>query len=92
MLQGDANRSYSEEDQSSSNMEELDQFQEIQEGSGMIAQTISFAHIPLLLSGKSESRFGRKLAPTSNAELTFVLNLMLVCGVTCGNVGASLAS
>uniref|UniRef100_A0A8V0YFD7 Voltage-dependent T-type calcium channel subunit alpha n=1 Tax=Gallus gallus TaxID=9031 RepID=A0A8V0YFD7_CHICK len=34
------------------------QFQEIQEGSGMIAQTISFAHIPLLLSGKSESRFG----------------------------------
>lgn len=73
-------------------MEELDQFQEIQEGSGMIAQTISFAHIPLLLSGKSESRFGRKLAPTSKAELTFVLNLMLVCGVTCGNVGAALAS
>uniref|UniRef100_A0A8C3LQ46 Voltage-dependent T-type calcium channel subunit alpha n=1 Tax=Chrysolophus pictus TaxID=9089 RepID=A0A8C3LQ46_CHRPC len=65
MLQGDANRSYSEEDQSSSNMEELDQFQEIQEGSGMIAQTISFAHISLLLSGKSESRFGRKLAPIS---------------------------
>ncbi|XP_040516555.1 voltage-dependent T-type calcium channel subunit alpha-1I isoform X5 [Gallus gallus] len=31
--EGDANRSYSEEDQSSSNMEELDQFQEIQEGS-----------------------------------------------------------
>ncbi|NWX15030.1 CAC1I protein, partial [Aegotheles bennettii] len=31
--EGDANRSYSEEDQSSSNMEELDQFQEVQEGS-----------------------------------------------------------
>ncbi|KFP55023.1 Voltage-dependent T-type calcium channel subunit alpha-1I, partial [Cathartes aura] len=31
--EGDANRSYSDEDQSSSNMEELDQFQEIQEGS-----------------------------------------------------------
>uniref|UniRef100_A0A803YRJ4 Voltage-dependent T-type calcium channel subunit alpha n=1 Tax=Meleagris gallopavo TaxID=9103 RepID=A0A803YRJ4_MELGA len=74
--EGDANRSYSEEDQSSSNVEELDQFQEVQEGSGMIAQTISFAHIPLLLSGKSESRFGRKLAPTSKAELTFILNLM----------------
>lgn len=59
-------------------MEELDQFQEVQEGSGMIAQTISFAHIPLLLSGKSESRFGRKLAPTSKAELTFILNLMFV--------------
>ncbi|XP_076193535.1 voltage-dependent T-type calcium channel subunit alpha-1I isoform X1 [Aptenodytes patagonicus] len=31
--EGDANRSYSDEDQSSSNMEELDQFQEVQEGS-----------------------------------------------------------
>ncbi|KAI6079391.1 Voltage-dependent T-type calcium channel subunit alpha-1I isoform X2 [Aix galericulata] len=31
--EGDANRSYSEEDQSSSNIEELDQFQEVQEGS-----------------------------------------------------------
>ncbi|XP_031410197.1 voltage-dependent T-type calcium channel subunit alpha-1I isoform X1 [Meleagris gallopavo] len=31
--EGDANRSYSEEDQSSSNVEELDQFQEVQEGS-----------------------------------------------------------
>ncbi|NXE25424.1 CAC1I protein, partial [Ardeotis kori] len=31
--EGDANRSYSDEDQSSSNMEELDQFQEDQEGS-----------------------------------------------------------
>ncbi|NXJ81085.1 CAC1I protein, partial [Trogon melanurus] len=31
--EGDANRSYSDEDQSSSNMEELDQFQETQEGS-----------------------------------------------------------
>lgn len=59
-------------------MEELDQFQEIQEGSGMIAQTISFAHIPLLLSRKSESRFGRKLAPTSKVDLTFILNLMFV--------------
>ncbi|NXM14642.1 CAC1I protein, partial [Ploceus nigricollis] len=31
--EGDANRSYSDEDQSSSNMEEFDQFQEVQEGS-----------------------------------------------------------
>ncbi|KAM4671008.1 voltage-dependent T-type calcium channel subunit alpha-1I isoform 2-T2 [Amazona ochrocephala] len=31
--EGDANRSYSDEDQSSSNMDELDQFQEAQEGS-----------------------------------------------------------
>ncbi|NXP79250.1 CAC1I protein, partial [Ramphastos sulfuratus] len=31
--EGDANRSYSDEDQSSSNMEDLDQFQEVQEGS-----------------------------------------------------------
>uniref|UniRef100_A0A8C0IDC9 Calcium voltage-gated channel subunit alpha1 I n=1 Tax=Bubo bubo TaxID=30461 RepID=A0A8C0IDC9_BUBBB len=31
--EGDANRSYSDEDQSSSNVEELDQFQEVQEGS-----------------------------------------------------------
>ncbi|NXL84925.1 CAC1I protein, partial [Alectura lathami] len=31
--EGDANRSYSEEDQSSSNVEELDQFQEVQQGS-----------------------------------------------------------
>ncbi|XP_064310046.1 voltage-dependent T-type calcium channel subunit alpha-1I isoform X2 [Phalacrocorax carbo] len=31
--EGDANRSFSDEDQSSSNIEELDQFQEIQEGS-----------------------------------------------------------
>uniref|UniRef100_A0A672TQJ4 Calcium voltage-gated channel subunit alpha1 I n=1 Tax=Strigops habroptila TaxID=2489341 RepID=A0A672TQJ4_STRHB len=31
--EGDANRSYSDEDQSSSNMDELDQFQEVQEGS-----------------------------------------------------------
>ncbi|NXI91525.1 CAC1I protein, partial [Psophia crepitans] len=31
--EGDANRSYSDEDQSSSNMEELDQFQEVPEGS-----------------------------------------------------------
>ncbi|PKK29913.1 calcium channel, voltage-dependent, T type, alpha 1I subunit [Columba livia] len=31
--EGDANRSYSDEDQSSSNMEELDQFQDVQEGS-----------------------------------------------------------
>ncbi|XP_064511216.1 voltage-dependent T-type calcium channel subunit alpha-1I isoform X4 [Pseudopipra pipra] len=30
--EGDANRSYSEEDQSSSNVEEFDQFQEVQEG------------------------------------------------------------
>ncbi|NWR90487.1 CAC1I protein, partial [Furnarius figulus] len=30
--EGDANRSYSDEDQSSSNMEEFDQFQEVQEG------------------------------------------------------------
>uniref|UniRef100_A0A8C2TQA0 Calcium voltage-gated channel subunit alpha1 I n=1 Tax=Coturnix japonica TaxID=93934 RepID=A0A8C2TQA0_COTJA len=90
--EGDANRSYSEEDQSSSNMEELDQFQEIQEGSGMIAQTVSFVCNPLVLSGKPERRFGRKLAPTSKAELTFVLNLMLVCGVTCGNFGAALSS
>uniref|UniRef100_A0A8C3LSA9 Voltage-dependent T-type calcium channel subunit alpha n=1 Tax=Chrysolophus pictus TaxID=9089 RepID=A0A8C3LSA9_CHRPC len=66
--EGDANRSYSEEDQSSSNMEELDQFQEIQEGSGMIAQTISFAHISLLLSGKSESRFGRKLSSSRSSH------------------------
>uniref|UniRef100_A0A8B9VWI0 Voltage-dependent T-type calcium channel subunit alpha n=1 Tax=Anas zonorhyncha TaxID=75864 RepID=A0A8B9VWI0_9AVES len=41
--EGDANRSYSEEDQSSSNIEELDQFQEVQEGSGMIAQTASLS-------------------------------------------------
>ncbi|NWW89755.1 CAC1I protein, partial [Rhynochetos jubatus] len=34
--EGDANRSYSDEDQSSSNMEELDQFQEVQEGSGTL--------------------------------------------------------
>ncbi|KFO95985.1 Voltage-dependent T-type calcium channel subunit alpha-1I, partial [Calypte anna] len=32
--EGDANRSYSDEDQSSSNMEELDQFQEVLESSG----------------------------------------------------------
>ncbi|XP_077639535.1 voltage-dependent T-type calcium channel subunit alpha-1I isoform X2 [Lonchura striata] len=31
--EGDANRSYSDEDQSSSNIEEFDQFQEVQEGS-----------------------------------------------------------
>ncbi|XP_064011287.1 voltage-dependent T-type calcium channel subunit alpha-1I isoform X3 [Pogoniulus pusillus] len=31
--EGDANRSYSDEDQSSSNIEDLDQFQEVQEGS-----------------------------------------------------------
>ncbi|NXG76937.1 CAC1I protein, partial [Baryphthengus martii] len=31
--EGDANRSYSDEDQSSSNMEELEQFQDVQEGS-----------------------------------------------------------
>ncbi|XP_067998590.1 voltage-dependent T-type calcium channel subunit alpha-1I isoform X1 [Melanerpes formicivorus] len=31
--EGDANRSYSDDDQSSSNMEDLDQFQEVQEGS-----------------------------------------------------------
>ncbi|RMC03174.1 hypothetical protein DUI87_20368 [Hirundo rustica rustica] len=31
--EGDANRSYSDEDQSSSNVEEFDQFQEVQEGS-----------------------------------------------------------
>ncbi|NXV80632.1 CAC1I protein, partial [Atlantisia rogersi] len=31
--EGDANRSYSDDDQSSSNMEEVDQFQEVQEGS-----------------------------------------------------------
>lgn len=37
VFQGDANRSYSDEDQSSSNIEDLDQFQEVQEGSGTVA-------------------------------------------------------
>uniref|UniRef100_A0A8C8AW24 Calcium voltage-gated channel subunit alpha1 I n=1 Tax=Otus sunia TaxID=257818 RepID=A0A8C8AW24_9STRI len=45
--EGDANRSYSDEDQSSSNVEELDQFQEVQEGSGTVAQTASFPYLPL---------------------------------------------
>lgn len=60
MFQGDANRSYSDEDQSSSNMDELDQFQEAQEGSGTITQTAIFAYLPLLFSEKSESRLCRK--------------------------------
>ncbi|KFV42042.1 Voltage-dependent T-type calcium channel subunit alpha-1I, partial [Tyto alba] len=42
--EGDANRSYSDEDQSSSNMEELDQFQEVQEGSGSHLLLFSFFH------------------------------------------------
>uniref|UniRef100_A0A672TN49 Voltage-dependent T-type calcium channel subunit alpha n=1 Tax=Strigops habroptila TaxID=2489341 RepID=A0A672TN49_STRHB len=53
--EGDANRSYSDEDQSSSNMDELDQFQEVQEGSG----TATFAYFPLLFSEKSESRLSQ---------------------------------
>uniref|UniRef100_A0A663MN27 Voltage-dependent T-type calcium channel subunit alpha n=1 Tax=Athene cunicularia TaxID=194338 RepID=A0A663MN27_ATHCN len=62
---GDANRSYSDEDQSSSNMEELDQFQEVQEGSGTVAQTASFPYPPLLFSEKSERSHARSLCPES---------------------------
>lgn len=70
MFQGDANRSYSEEDQSSSNIEELDQFQEVQEGSGMIAQTASFACILLLFSKNFESIFSRKFTPIFKVEFS----------------------
>lgn len=70
MFQGDANRSYSEEDQSSSNIEELDQFQEVQEGSGMIAQTASLACILLLFSKNFESKFSRKFTPISKVEFS----------------------
>ena len=41
--QGDANRSYSDEDQSSSNMEEFDKFQEGLESSG--GKQISIHHL-----------------------------------------------
>uniref|UniRef100_A0A8B9W2S9 Voltage-dependent T-type calcium channel subunit alpha n=1 Tax=Anas zonorhyncha TaxID=75864 RepID=A0A8B9W2S9_9AVES len=68
--EGDANRSYSEEDQSSSNIEELDQFQEVQEGSGMIAQTASLACILLLFSKNFESKFSRKFTPISKVEFS----------------------
>uniref|UniRef100_A0A8C8AU89 Voltage-dependent T-type calcium channel subunit alpha n=1 Tax=Otus sunia TaxID=257818 RepID=A0A8C8AU89_9STRI len=83
---GDANRSYSDEDQSSSNVEELDQFQEVQEGSGTVAQTASFPYLPLLFSEKSESGFCRKFTPISKNLLVFILNFMLVCGVICGKI------
>lgn len=65
-------------------MEELDQFQEVQEGSGTIAQTAPFAYLPLLFSEKSESRFCRKFTPISKNLPIFILNFMLVCGVICG--------
>uniref|UniRef100_A0A8B9G829 Voltage-dependent T-type calcium channel subunit alpha n=1 Tax=Amazona collaria TaxID=241587 RepID=A0A8B9G829_9PSIT len=69
VFQGDANRSYSDEDQSSSNMDELDQFQEAQEGSGTIVQKTIFAHLPLLFSEKSESRLCRKFTLISKKSL-----------------------
>lgn len=72
VFQGDANRSYSDEDQSSSNMEELDQFQDVQEGSGTIAQATSFAYLLLLFSEKSKSRFSRKCTPISKNFLVFI--------------------
>ncbi|XP_052524606.1 voltage-dependent T-type calcium channel subunit alpha-1I [Tympanuchus pallidicinctus] len=65
--EGDANRSYSEEDQSSSNMEELDQFQEIQEGSdpklcaisvtpnGHLDPSLSSSNAPVAAGGVSNS-------------------------------------
>uniref|UniRef100_A0A8C3R588 Calcium voltage-gated channel subunit alpha1 I n=1 Tax=Cyanoderma ruficeps TaxID=181631 RepID=A0A8C3R588_9PASS len=72
---GDANRSYSDEDQSSSNMEEFDQFQEVQEGSGTIAQTVLFACVLLLFGEKSKSRFCRTFTPTSENLGSHVLSL-----------------
>lgn len=65
-------------------MEELDQFQEVHEGSGTIAQSTSFAYLPLLFSEKSESRFCRKFTPISKNFLVCILNFMLVCSVICG--------
>uniref|UniRef100_A0A8C0U4E9 Voltage-dependent T-type calcium channel subunit alpha n=1 Tax=Cyanistes caeruleus TaxID=156563 RepID=A0A8C0U4E9_CYACU len=84
VFQGDANRSYSDEDQSSSNMEEFDQFQEVQEGSGTIAQTVLFACVLLLFGEKSKCRFCRKFTPTSENLPILILNFMPVCGVICG--------
>lgn len=84
MFQGDANRSYSDEDRSSSNMEDFDQFQEVQEGSGTIAQTVLFSCVLLLFGEKSKSRFCRKFTPTFENLPDFILNFMPVCGVICG--------
>ncbi|XP_062476497.1 voltage-dependent T-type calcium channel subunit alpha-1I isoform X1 [Pezoporus occidentalis] len=65
--EGDANRSYSDEDQSSSNMDELDQFQEAQEGSdpklcaipvtpnGHLDPSLSSSNPPLAAGGVTNS-------------------------------------
>lgn len=65
-------------------MEEFDQFQEVQEGSGAIAQRVLFAYFLLLFGEKSKSRFCRKSTPTSENLPVFTLNFMPVCAVICG--------
>ncbi|NXD33727.1 CAC1I protein, partial [Copsychus sechellarum] len=63
--EGDANRSYSDEDQSSSNMEEFDQFQEVQEGSDP-----KLCAIPVTPNGHLDPSLPSSNAPVASGGVT----------------------
>ncbi|NXD79520.1 CAC1I protein, partial [Halcyon senegalensis] len=63
--EGDANRSYSDEDQSSSNMEELEQFQEVQEGSDP-----KFCAIPVTPNGHLDPSLPSSNPPVATGGVT----------------------
>ncbi|NXR98472.1 CAC1I protein, partial [Oxylabes madagascariensis] len=63
--EGDANRSYSDEDQSSSNMEEFDQFQEVQEGSDS-----KFCAIPVTPNGHLDPSLPSSNPPVISGGVT----------------------
>ncbi|NXF33283.1 CAC1I protein, partial [Nyctibius bracteatus] len=63
--EGDANRSYSDEDQSSSNVEELDQFQEVQEGSDP-----KLCAIPVTPNGHLDPSLPSSNPPVAAGEVT----------------------
>ncbi|XP_071406178.1 voltage-dependent T-type calcium channel subunit alpha-1I [Pithys albifrons albifrons] len=63
--EGDANRSYSDEDQSSSNMEEFDQFQEIQEGLDP-----KLCAIPVTPNGHLDTSLPSSNSPTTAGGVT----------------------
>ncbi|NXO45060.1 CAC1I protein, partial [Locustella ochotensis] len=63
--EGDANRSYSDEDQSSSNMEEFDQFQEVQESSDT-----KFCTIPVTLNGHLDPSLPSSNPPVISGGVT----------------------